>query len=92
MCRETAPRGSRLIVSSRYSRSVGEEEMEYERFILAPPIPNATLRNWPGTKVKGSGLPPGERRRNVFTDGVSLTMLSTRTGVRFFVSFRATLC
>ena len=45
-----------------------------------------------GMNVKGTGPPPGERRRNIFTDGVSLMMLSTRSRVRFFVSFRPTLC
>jgi len=58
---------------------VGDDEIEYERFILAPPIANATLRNCPGTNVKGSRPSPDEEtRRIVFTVGVSVTILPTR--------------
>ena len=59
--------------------------MEYERFILAPPIQNATLRNWPGTNVNGRKPSFDEdTRRNVFTLGVSATILATRSGPRQF--------
>ena len=59
--------------------------MEYDRFILAPPIQNATLRNWPGVNVKGrnGSLDEGSRRK-VFTPGVSMTMLPTRSWPRQF--------
>ena len=44
----------------------------------APPIQKATLRNWPGTNVKGSRTPfDTGRRRMVFTLAVSGTMLPT---------------
>ena len=55
------------------------------RLILAPPIENATLRNWPGTNVKGRKRSlEGGRRRNVFTLGVSVTMFPTRRCPRQF--------
>ena len=59
--------------------------MEYERFIRAPPMENATLRNWPGTKVNGIGPSPElGNRRNVFTLGVSVRMVPTFSWPRQF--------
>ena len=84
MCRETAPRSSRLMLSSTKSRSFAEDEIEYERIIRAPPTLNATLRNWPGTNVKARGPSPTEARRNVLTAGVSSTMRATRRRPRHF--------
>ena len=72
------------MLTSTWSRSFGDDEMEYERFIRAPPIPNATFRNWPGVNVNGRAPSPGVPRRYVFTIGVSLTMLATRRSPRHF--------